>query len=120
MLSMCQPWVPRVIPETCLVIVSCHSCPKQGLFFPKVLLTLREPLAQHGEIERNICCLIARQLAAETLRLHCKVHSCADVFAVEKSHDRQRVILNGSSISEAAATAPCESVKFLGDTARTR
>lgn len=79
-----QPRLPRVIPETCLLMVSLHSCPTQDLLFLKVLITLREPLAQRGEIERNTCLPTARQLVAGTLRLHCKIHSCADMFAMEK------------------------------------
>ena len=50
--------------------------------------------------------LTARQLAAGILRLHCKVLSCADMFAVEKPNGKQRAIWNGSSISEAAAVPP--------------
>ena len=50
--------------------------------------------------------LTARQLAAGILRLHCKVFSCADMFAVEKPNGKQRAIWNGSSISEAAAVPP--------------
>ena len=106
MVSMCQSRVPRVIQKTCSVMVSYHSCPTQKFFFLKVLQITARASGPARRDRKEYLLLTARQLAAGILRLHCKVLSCADMFAVEKPNGKQRAIWNGSFISEAAAVPP--------------
>ena len=101
-LSISRLRVPRVIPETCLIIASCHSLPDAKTLFLEVVAHTTPAFCPARRDREDHLLLTARQLAGGTLPLHSKVHSCADLFAVEKSNDRQRTIWNVPSIAEAA------------------